>query len=387
MTAVIEVVPDVRWRGPHPVVGFTTSTRDRNSLTVEFEIEGSSEPSELAVTEATMIASIALAMQQKCPLRVRGGVSRSLRHTIDLYQEACLWWWPQRYRKVPIEVDVVDDQPSPTTRGILCFSGGVDSIYSADKLGRANQIEAALLVEGYDIDFGNSEGQRDQRGRVERLLQRLNLPLTVIRTNVRTVLGQDVIEGAQGSYLAAAMTLLSDRFGRGFISSGIMDLSNIGEGDPVHEAAIPLLGSARYPIHVYGGQISRFEKLRDLSARPELFRDVRVCLERTRDTHCGRCSKCLFNAFACVAMTGNWPVWLPEHKVDLSGLATISSTEHRTRFAQELLQMAHTNNRRGEWMTALGAWLRSRAAASKRPPRWRRVMSRASRAMQRLSNS
>jgi hypothetical protein len=164
-----------------------------------------------------------------------------------------------------------------------------------------------------------------------------------------------------------------------------MDLSNIGEGDPVHEAAIPLLGSARFPIHVYGGQISRFEKLRDLAAKPELFRDARVCLERTSDNHCGRCSKCLFNAFACVAMTGKWPIWLPEEKIDLSGVATIVPTEHRSRFAREILRMARDADRRGEWMATLDAWLVAQASVAKRPPRWRRLAMKARRAVQRLS--
>ena len=381
MTRVIDVVPEVRRRGSLTTIGFTTSARDRNPLTVEFQIDDLPEPTELAVTEAMMIASIALAMQQQCGLRIRGSVSRSLRHTIDLYQEACAWWWPQRYHKVPIDVDIVDDKPPTTTRGILCFSGGVDSIYSADKLGGAEQIDTGLLIEGYDIDLGNPDSQQDQRKRVQRLLQRLGLSLTVVRTNARAVLGQEIIEGAQGSYLAAALTLLSDRFGRGFVSSGIMDLSNIGEGDPVHEAAIPLLGSARYPIYVYGGQVSRFAKLRDLAGNSELFRDVRVCLGRTSDDHCGHCSKCLFNAFACVAMIGNWPVWLPEHKVDLASVAAIAPTEHRTRFAREILQIANANGRAGEWMPVLAAWLRTQAAASKRPPRWRRLATKVRRVL------
>lgn len=386
MPTWIDVAPEVRQCGSLTTVGFSTRVRDRDAFTVRFEMEDSPAPSDLAAAEAMMLASIALAMKQHCGLRVRGNVSRSLRHTIDLYQEACAWWWPQRYRKVPIDVDVVDDRVATSTRGVLCFSGGVDSIYSADRLRAAKQVDTALLVEGYDIDFGNPEGQQQQRKRVEGLLGRLDLPIAVIRTNARTVLGQEVIEGAQGSYLAAAMTLLSDRFGRGFVSSGILDLSNIGEGDPVHEAAIPLLGSARFPLHVYGGQISRFEKLMDLTAKPELFRDVRVCLERTSDAHCGRCPKCVLNAFACVAMTGHWPVWLPQDKVDLAAVGTFVPTEHRSRFAREILQMATANNRNGEWMSVLAAWLRTQAVGSRRSPRWRWLASKTRRFVRRLSN-
>ena len=219
---------------------------------------------------------------------------------------------------------------------------------------------------------------------MERLLGRLDLLPVVIRTNVREVLGQDVIEGAQGSYLAAALTLVSDNFGRGFVSSGILDLGNIGEGDPVHEAALPLLGSARYPIHVYGGQVTRFEKLRQLAAEPELFSDVRVCLERTDDKHCGRCSKCLLNAFACVTITGEWPAWLPQHKLDFAGFTEIAPTPHRSRYAREILRMANGNGESGEWLTALADWLEQQDAAPAPPPDqrplrrrpWRRLVSK-----------
>ena len=205
VAAVIDVVPEFYRKGTTTVVGFTASARNRGPFSVQFELENLSEPSDRALTEAMMIASVALGMQQQCALRIHGNVARSLRHTIDLYQEACAWWWPQRYRKVPIEVGVVDDQPPATTRGILCFSGGVDSIFSARRLGAARQIEAGLLVEGYDIDLANAESLRDQRARVERLLGRLGLATVVIRTNARDVLGQEIVEGAQGSYLAAAL--------------------------------------------------------------------------------------------------------------------------------------------------------------------------------------
>jgi hypothetical protein len=378
MSAVIDVVPEVCHRGFLTTVGFTARIRDRDPVAVQFEMEDCPEPGELAVTEAMMIAAIALAMQQRCVLRVQGRVSRSLRHTVDLYQQACAWWWPQRYETVPIDVDVVDDQPPATARGVLCFSGGVDSIYSAHKLGAARQIEAALLLEGYDIDIGHPDGQRNQRKRVQRLLDALGLQGVVIRTNARAVLGQEVIEGAQGSYLAAALTLLSDRFGRGFISSGL-DLANIGESDPVHEAATPLLGSARYPLHVYGGPVSRLTKLKELATRRDLFRDVRVCQGRGSDDHCGRCSKCVLHAFACVALTDEWPVWLPQDKIDFASVAAIPPIPLRIRFAQEILQSAEMNERRGEWVSALAAWIHSQTAARKRPPRWRRLAAKVGR--------
>jgi hypothetical protein len=235
------------------------------------------------------------------------------------------------------------------------------------------------LVEGYDIDLDKAESLRHQRSRVERLLGGLGLSALVMRTNARDVLGQEVIEGAQGSYLAAALTLLSDSFGRGFVSSGILDLANIGEGDPVHEAALPLLGSARFPLHVYGGQISRFEKLRKLAREPELFRDIRVCLERVSDQHCGRCPKCLLNAFACVAMSGEWPVWLPQQMIDLDGIAAMAPTEHRSHYAREILRMAMANGERGEWMRALSAWLGRQSGAKRSVPQrlpWRRLVSK-----------
>ncbi len=369
-TAVIEIAPDVRRHGPTTIVGFTTSTPERGPLSVQFELEGQAELSERAVTEAMMIASIALAMQQRCVLRVHGNVSRSLRHSIDLYQEACAFWWPQRYQKVAIEVGVVEDQPPTTARGILCFSGGLDSTFSAHCLGGAGQVEAGLLIQGYDIDISSEGGLRHQRNRVTRLLSAIGLTTIVMRTNVRDVLGATVIEGAQGSYLAAAMTLLSNSFGRGFVSSDIWDLAELGYPGPLHEAIVPLLGSTRFPLYVYGGQVPRLEKLRELASHPDLFRDVRVCMGRRSDQHCGRCSKCLLNSFACVALTGEWPPWLARHQLDLSGLAKIPPTEqYRLRYAREILQLAASNGVQGDWVAALAQWLAQEEAGPRRSAR------------------
>ena len=346
MGGTIQITPEVTRRGTATLVGFTTAPPEGDPIQVQFAIEDSFEPSELAVTEAMLVAAIALAMQRKCTLHVNGKVSRSLRHTVDLYQRALACWWPHRYRQVQIEVDVVDDEPPSTSRGVLCFSGGLDSIYSAQNLGPAEQVDSALLVAGYDIDPG--PGERHQRDRVARLLDRLRLAMIVISTNVRQVLGQKVIEGAQGSYLAASLTLLSDRFGRGFVSSGVIDLVDLGVSDPVHEGTMPLLGSARYPILVYGGQVSRIDKLTRIAAQPELFQEVRVCLERADDGHCGRCPKCLLNTFAVIALTGEWPGWYPQGAFDVSHIAAIRMNETRRRYSLEILRRAAANGHDGE---------------------------------------
>jgi hypothetical protein len=349
----IEIEPTLARHLNSISVGFTASVDDE-TFEVDFTIEDAVEPTEVAVSEAILLAALALAMQRKAALRIRGRVSRSLRHTVDLYQEACAYWWPHRYRKVPVEVDVVDDQPPSTARGLLCFSGGLDSIYSAQNLAAAGQIDSCLLVSGYDID-PEKGGQHHQRRRVARLLDRLGVNMVVIDTNVRRVLGQDVIEGAQGSYLAAALTLLSGQFGRGIVSSGLVDLRDVGTPDPVHEATMPLLGSARFPISVYGGQVSRLSKLAKVAQQAELFRDVRVCLERADDGHCGRCAKCVLNAFAIVAVTGAWPDWYPQAQFDARHVAAIRFNETRRRYAADILDCAAANGRDGDWRTALAA--------------------------------
>ena len=185
MDRLIEIKPEVDQTGSATIIQFTTSTGDGESFKLEFAVEELYQPSPLAVSEAMLLATIALAMQRKRALRVHGKISRSLRHSIDLYQEACSCWWPRRYCKVPIEVDIADDQPAATARGVLCFSGGLESIYSAHNLGAAKQIDTGLFVAGYDIDAG--PGQYQQRDRVARLLDRLSLQMTVVSTNVRQV--------------------------------------------------------------------------------------------------------------------------------------------------------------------------------------------------------
>ena len=140
-TPVLEVAPEI-WRSERGVaVGFKVSTRDHGQLCVHFEMEDLPWPTDRAATEAMLIASIALAMQQGSVLRVKGKVSRSLRHTIDLYQEACAWWFPERYRRIEIEAEVLDDLAPTTARGVLCFSAGLDSIFSGKELAAARQAK------------------------------------------------------------------------------------------------------------------------------------------------------------------------------------------------------------------------------------------------------
>jgi hypothetical protein len=338
-------------------VGFRAETGERDPIRAQFSIEPPFEPSELAMSEAMLLATLALAMQRRRPLRLHGQVSRTLWHTIDLYQRICANWWPHRYKPIPVEVEVVDDRPPISVRSVLSFSGGLDSIYSARALGAAGLVDAALLVGGYDIDAG--PGRQQQRLRVARLLERLGLPMIFIDTNVRQVLGQKVIEGAQGSYLAAALTLLSDSFGRGYVSSGVVDLGDLGVSDPVHEVTMPLLGSTRFPLLVYGAHASRLEKLAEVAAEPGLFHDLRVCLERSDDGHCGCCPKCVLTGLACVAVTGRWPEFYPESAFQSAHLTSMRPSETRYRLASQILQHTAENGREGRWRAALAAWLGS----------------------------
>jgi hypothetical protein len=118
---------------------------------------------------------------------------------------------------------------------------------------------------------------------------------------------------------------------------------------------MPLLGSARFPISVYGGQVPRLSKLTSVAQEPHLFGAVRVCLERGDDGHCGRCPKCVLNALAIVAVTGAWPDWYPQAQFDPRHLAAIRFNETRRRLAADILASAAANGRDGTWRAALAA--------------------------------
>src|SRR5262245_21449259 len=111
MAASIDLVTDVTRYGSSSFVRLIAAMPAGEPIRTSITIEAPFEPSDLAVTEAALLATVALAMQRNCPLRVHGRISRSLRHSIDLYQKTCSCWWPHRYRPIPIEVDVVDDTP------------------------------------------------------------------------------------------------------------------------------------------------------------------------------------------------------------------------------------------------------------------------------------
>jgi hypothetical protein len=359
MGDTIEVRSEIARNGSALTVAFVAFAGSNQPIRMQYVLPDLTEPGTLALGEAMLISTIALAMQRRAVLRVHGQVSRSLRHTIDMFQPACAAWWPQRYQPIPIEVDVVDDRPPCNARGVVGFSGGLDSVWTAGALAAAGQVEAGLLVSGYDID-PDGPGQQVQRQRVRRLLDRIGIETLVINTDVRQVLGQEVIEGCQGSYLAAAMTLLSDRFGRGFLASGAVEIGTAGLPEPVHDVTTPLLGSARFPLLVHGSPVSRLDKLTQLARDPALFHDVRVCAERGDDANCGRCAKCVLHALACASVTGAWPDWLPRDRVQPL-LADLPLTPARWHYGREVLRYAVAHGRSNAWMCVMARRLETHA--------------------------
>jgi hypothetical protein len=247
------------------------------------------------VGDAAVLATVAPAMVAGTDLEVVGGtVTSGLLAGIDEAQQA----WHQWRGWSPVTIRA-EQAPATTTEpgsgGLLAYSGGVDSAFSAWRhvTGAAGPqqvpIDAAVFVEGFDVPLGDPSFQ-PALDRIAPPLAARGVPLVQAATNVRDLHAD--WQAYHGFALASMLT-----FAGGAQRTGIVAASDtyrrpvLGWGS--NAITDPLLGSDRFSFR-HDGAIDRVAKLRALAAWPEVIERLRFCWAGTdHAANCGRCLKCV----------------------------------------------------------------------------------------------
>jgi hypothetical protein len=245
-----------------------------------------------------VLAALHYAMADGAALHVRkAAVSPSLLRNLEEFQRAWASWRPEYLSAVPLFADQEAEARHVAPAAITAFSGGVDSTYTvyrhliAPESPRERPLCAGMMMHGFDIHPSDREGFAGALARAHRIAADLDFELIPVRTNFGFPQPQWV--DGQGLYLAAALTLLSGRFGAGLISStGTYDHLVVPWGsNPVTDW---MLGSKSFEIVHYGTAASYFDKVRALAAWPAARDNLRFCWEGPqKDRNCGRCRKCV----------------------------------------------------------------------------------------------
>jgi hypothetical protein len=266
--------------GPETEVRFAIAAEHRQALTLR------GDPFVLAVLYRLM--------RRGGTLRVRGApLSPSLLDRLEGFQAAwCLWRTLER-------VDLRGEEEREDGRrpaAALCFSGGVDSAFSAWRHVKAppgrwrRELAAGVMVHGYDIPLDDVPGFAGAAARSQRLLESLGLGLITVATNLRDL--EPDWEASHGLAMAAALTLLGGEFGAGLIAASDTYALTVPDwgSNPITDW---MTGGESFEIVHDGAEFTRFQKIRALGGWPQALADLRYCwVGEPRDRNCGRCRKC-----------------------------------------------------------------------------------------------
>jgi len=249
------------------------------------------------VMDGYVLGMIFVAMNIGEPLRVHGDITNSFAYNMDDFQRAWERWLGKDYRRVDIIPDGYRSLEPVKSGAIQAFSGGVDANFTLVnnhiRRGKGGlDIDAAMLVHGFDVDFEDRETFARLRDLYEKQLDQYGVKLETVRTDSKIACTQswDYSTAAQ---LAACLHNFSGAYGRGVI----------GSSEPYEALVIPwgsspitdhLLSGDRMRIIHDGAGFSRTEKVAFLNEHSKDLKYLRVCWAGAQqDRNCGKCEKCL----------------------------------------------------------------------------------------------
>ena len=270
-----------------------------------------------------LLAALPVAMARGSNLHVCGSVDTKLLASAERYSQIWGQWVPTRYKPVYVSADRELDSDNVGAAGrdwLYPLSGGVDSLFAvhtnlSGRAGRENrQPGAAFLVRGLDYPLTDSALFPRLERRVEKTARTLNLPLLICETNWKDFCIQYELDTLLA--LAAVAHTMAGSYAGVAVAADFTygeDLKVMPWGNAQY---LPhLLSSPHFQVVGSGAESTRLDKLRYLSAVPEVLSRLAVCQRtdsREGRMNCGKCEKCIRTAMGLIAATGDTAEVFPE---------------------------------------------------------------------------
>jgi hypothetical protein len=238
---------------------------------------------------------------QPTELLVHGAVSPSLIRNLEECQAAWSMWVPDLYSEFSIRADVEaeSDRVTEDEAGAMCFSGGVDSAFTAHRHTRASDrrlarpLRAGVMVQGMDFRPDETDLYLRAEKRSKAMLDSLGLELLRVVTNFKEI---NTHWGyCHGSAVASCLAILQKRFTFGLIAQTMTYANNHLTFEGVNPMTDWLYSSDSFRLIPDGAASTRVEKMAAMADWPEFLENVRVCsIDATRkDRNCCECGKCV----------------------------------------------------------------------------------------------
>lgn len=252
--------------------------------------------------DVMLCALLVPCMQAGEDLDIAAPVSPGLMAAVPGIQDRMLAWYPSfRHARVRAPAGEITWNGNPRTAA--CFSGGVDSIYTA--LDPDLEADALVLVHGFENPAHRLDLLRTTRDAVEPAARFLGKEVMLVSTNLRSLADRGQPRWGprfngrffgfcwMGSFLAAVGHCLKGRFNR-FVIPASMSLDALHPYGS-HPHLDPLWSSEGLRIIHHGAGADRIRKIRHIvETSVEMVQWMQVCESNPPgETNCGTCDKCL----------------------------------------------------------------------------------------------
>jgi len=325
-----------------------------------------------------VVGALFLAMEQRSNIAVSGRVSPSLIGNLVEFQNAWSCWLPNVYTRIEIKAESEEETPCSPERGraeISAFTGGVDSTFTVYrhvlfiKDRQKRNIEAGLLVHGFDVPLSERVAFENVARKSREVLDSIGLPLITVSTNVRQ-LGSAINADASWNYthgaaLASVMLLFQRGFSTGLIPAtySVNQLHLPWGSNPITDR---FLGTTHFKVVHDAPHWMRFGKIQALTNWPIGYDNLRVCYDEPYYGNCCRCLKCIMTLVLLKVAGAPLPSSFPEDVSEKTIFAMKDIPPHEQNGVEALANLL----RSAGTFKILALALQRRVNSSRRRLRW-----------------
>lgn len=316
-------------------------------------------------------------------LNVHGSVSPSLIRNLEEFQLAWMMWRPDLFgRGTIVAATNVEETPEqPNDNAVLCFSGGVDSSFTAfmhstpGKTSFPFRLGAGVMVQGWEYELDENSLFLRAEKRSNRILASLGIPLIRVATNYRQIVPQWT--HSHGAAIAACLSLFQRRFRYGLIAQTMTYQNNYLNAEGINPITDWLFSSDSFQFIPDGAGFSRLDKINTLRKWPEFLQNVRVCWqdELKKSENCCECEKCIRTILQFRVLGLGLPPAFPRDVTRRQIKALSMSRRALVMTFQPILAEARRRRIKGAWVHDLDRSIKRsrRNIEIAALPRWRKI--------------